>query len=722
MRNNKALLLFFFICLSVFSQQKITTEEIYSGLFRTKDLFEFKSLKKSNQYTVLSNESQFGTKINLHDFGSLKKITTLLDTNKSDVLSKGIQDYTFSDDEKLILIINNKNYIYRNSYFADYYLYDINSKKTTKLFNQVQEATFSPDGSKIAYVKSNNIYIYDIDKQTTTEATNDGKKNYVINGITDWVYEEEFKFVRAFEWSPDGKKIAYIRFDETDVKEYSMDVYGKENYPKVVNFKYPKAGENNAKVSLRVYDTEKATTKNIALSNYDDFYIPRIKWTNENMVFSAQILNRQQNNLDLVFIDSETGISKIALTEKDKAYVDVHDNLRFLKDNSFFWTSERDGYNHIYYYSKAGKLIEQMTNGKWDVTEFYGFDEKSRTLFIQSTEEGIANRALYKIGFDNKFKFKLSREKGTNNAIFSPNYHYFINDHSTANSPNRISLYSTKDSKELIEIVNNDDLSLILKKYSLPAKEFLDITTENGNSLSAFMIKPKDFDNKKKYPVLMYQYSGPGSQEVTNKWLDTNDYWFMMLSQQGYIIICVDGRGTGFRGADFKKVTQKQLGKYEVEDQIYAAKIISTYPYVDKSRIGIFGWSYGGYVAASSILKGADVFKMAIAVAPVTDWRLYDTIYTERYMQSPIENKSGYDDNAPLNFANKLRGDNLLIVHGSGDDNVHFQNSAKFIDALIKAKKQFDWLVYPDKNHGIYGGYTRVHLYDKMTKYIKEKL
>jgi dipeptidyl-peptidase-4 len=585
----------------------------------------------------------------------------------------------------------------------------------------LQEPTFSPDGLKIGFAKENNLFIYDIASEKITQVTTDGKKNSIINGITDWVYEEEFAFVRAYDWSADSKKLAYIRFDESQVPEFSMTIFQKELYPKLETFKYPKAGEKNSEVSLFVYDVNSGSSKEVNLGNYNDFYIARMKWTNDANVLCAQVLNRHQDNLDLLFIDGTIATSKVVLNEKDKAYIDVTDNLTFLKDNSFIWTSEKDGFNHIYVYDKTGKLKNQVTKGNWEVTAYYGLDEKTKTVFYQSVENGSTIRDVYRIGLDGKNKVKLSSQIGTNSATFSPNFQYFINTYSSATQPTIYTLNYAKDGKQIQSIIDNKALADKLIKYNLPVKEFFELTTEKGNKLNAWMIKPKDFDANKKYPVFMYQYSGPGSQQVDNKWNTANDYWFMMLSQQGYITVCVDGSGTGFKGAAFKKVTQKQLGKLEVEDQIDAAKVIGNYSYVDKTRIGIFGWSYGGFMSSNCLFKGAEVFKMAIAVAPVTNWRFYDSIYTERYLQTPQENASGYDDNSPINFVSKLKG-NFLLIHGSADDNVHVQNSMQMVEALVQANKQFDWAIYPDKNHGIYGGKTRIQLYNKMTNFIKEKL
>ncbi|QIH39283.1 S9 family peptidase [Flavobacterium sp. Sr18] len=723
MYSKKIIALFLFLCFTVVGQHKITIDELYNGTFRAQGMDELQSLKNTNQYTVLNADRQSRSmQIDLYDFATLKKVSTLIDTKSHRELSGGIDSYTFDASEKMILLACNTNQIFRHSFTADYYLYDIANKKLKKIFDfQVQEPTFSPDGKKIAYAKENNLYVYDLASDKSTPITTDGQKNSIINGITDWVYEEEFAFVKAFDWSADSKKVAYIRFDESQVPEFSMSMFGKELYPMMQTFKYPKAGEKNALVSLHIYDVNSNAVKNVNLGNYNDFYIARMKWTNDANTLSAQVLNRHQNNLDLLFIDGNSGTAKVVLNEKDKAYVDVTDNLTFLKDNSFIWTSEKDGFNHIYLYDKNGKLKNQLTKGKWEVTNYYGLDEKKNTVFYQSVENGSINRDVYKISLDGKNKVRLSQFTGTNAATFSPNFQYYINTFSSASQPTTYTLNEAKAGKQIQVIENNESLAAKLKSYDLPAKEFFVLKTAKGDELNAWMIKPKDFDPAKKYPVFMYQYSGPGSQQVNNEWNSTDDYWFMMLSQQGYIVACVDGRGTGFKGADFKKVTQLQLGKFEVEDQIDAAKVLGNYAFVDKARIGIFGWSYGGFMASNCIMKGNDVFKMAIAVAPVTNWRFYDSVYTERYMTTPQENASGYDDNSPINHVDKLKG-KFLLIHGSGDDNVHVQNSMQMMEALIQANKQFDSQIYPDNNHGIYGGKTRVQLYTKMTNFIKENL
>lgn len=723
MKYNQYLLLFvLLIATNLKAQEKITLDEIWGGAFRTKGMDELNAMKTTNQYTVLNfDRASRSSQIDLYDFATLEKERTLFSSKDFQQL-QGIDSYTFNTKENQILIANNSEQIFRYSAVSDYFLYDIASKSLTKIAEyKIQEPTFSPDGTKIAFAYQNNLYVYEIASKKTQQITTDGKKNSIINGITDWVYEEEFGFVRAFDWNASGTKLAYIKFDESQVPEFSMDLYNRGLYPAQEVFKYPKAGEKNAGVSLHLFDVTSNTTQTVNLANYYDFYIARIQWTNDANVLSAQVFNRHQNNLDLLFIDGNTATSKVVLNEKDKAYVDVTDNLTFLKDNSFIWTSEKSGFNHIYHYDKTGKLKKQITTGNWEVTAYYGFDEKSGTVYYQSVENGSINRDVYAINSSGKNKKRLTTAVGTNKATFSPNFQYFINSFSSATKAPMFTLNDSKTGNVIKTIVSNEALEQKLAKYDVEPKEFTTITTEKGHTLNAWFIKPKDFDPNKKYPVFMYQYSGPGSQQVANQWNGTNDYWFMMLAQQGYIVACVDGRGTGYKGAEFKKCTYKELGKFEVEDQIDAAKLIGNYPYVDKSRIGIFGWSYGGFMSSNCILKGNDVFKAAIAVAPVTSWRYYDSIYTERYMQTPQENASGYDENSPINHVSKLKG-NYLLIHGTSDDNVHVQNTMVMIEALVQANKQFDWAIYPDKNHGIYGGKTRLQLYTKMTNFIKEKL
>lgn len=700
-------------------QKNITLEEIWGGAFRTQGLDELHSMKNGKEYAVINfDRSSRTSTIDVYDYKSGDKVKTLL--NSKDIAALPfISDYTFSDDESKLLLGKDFNSIYRRSFTAMYYVYDIATKKTTPVADApIQEPYFTKDGSKVAYGQDNNLFIKDLKTGKTTQVTKDGKKNSIINGITDWVYEEEFAFVRAFDWNTDGNKLAFIRFDETQVPRFSMDVYGEELYPDQQVFKYPKAGDPNAKVSLHVYDLATGKTNTVNLSAFNNYYIPRIEWTNDANVLSAQLTNRKQNTVDLVFIDAKNNKASLTLRDTDPAYVDVTDNLTFLKDNSFIWTSEKDGWNHIYHYSKKGKLINQVTQGNWEVTSYYGFDEKNDRIYYQSTENGSIYRDVYSIKTNGKNKTRLTQQMGTNRASFSADFSNFINTYSSATTPPAYTLHDALNGKQLRAIKDNSALLDKLAKYTTSKKEFTTINI-NGNALNMYMIKPADFDASKKYPLFMYQYSGPGSQSVANSWWGTNDYWYQMLAQQGVIVVCVDGRGTGYKGRDFKKVTQLELGKYEVEDQIAVAQELGKRSYIDADRIGIFGWSYGGFMSSNCLFQGANTFSMAIAVAPVTSWRFYDTIYTERYMTTPQENAGGYDNNSPITHVDKLEGD-FLLVHGTADDNVHVQNTMRMVEALVQADKDFEWAMYPDKNHGIYGGNTRLHLYKKMTNFIKE--
>jgi len=723
MKLSQIVLAFLFVGTSaVFAQEKqVTLEEIWNGEFSQQRLESLNSLNNGDEYIVLNQDRAKGTSsIDVYAYKSGEKERSLVNSGNLEDINR-FSSYQLSDTEEKALLGTEMEQIYRHSSRGIFFVYDVASKSLKKLTDRkIQEPTFSPDGSKVAYVFENNIYIQDLASGKETQVTTDGKINENINGVTDWVYEEEFAFVRAFDFNKDGSKLAFLKFDEREVPEFSMDMFGTDLYPTATTFKYPKAGEANSKVSLHVYNLQSEKTNDVKLGDYNDFYIPRIKWTNNADVLSAQVLNRHQNNLDLIFVNTKTNESKVVLNDSDKAYVDVTDNLTFLDDNSFIWTSEKDGWNHIYHYDKNGKLINQITKGKWEVTNYYGFDPKSKTIFYQSTENGSVNRDVYAIKANGKNKKRLTENEGTNSADFSADYSYFINTFTNTTTPNRYTLHDAKTGKLVRVIKDNSALLEKEKAYNFSAKE-LSTVEINGNELNMWMIKPSNFDESKKYPLLMFQYSGPGSQTVSNSYFGANDYWYQLLADKGYIVASVDGRGTGFKGAAFKKVTQNELGKFELEDQIAAAKKLGARNYIDQDRIGIWGWSYGGFMSTNAILKGNDVFSMAIAVAPVTSWRFYDSIYTERYMTTPQENPTGYDENSPINHVEKLKG-KFLLVHGSGDDNVHFQNSMRLIEALIQANKQFDWAIYPDKNHGIYGGNTRLHLYTKMTNFIEENL
>ncbi len=723
MKILRILSLFCFLATSFLTAQnkQITLEEIWSGTFRTEGLDALHSMNNGKQYSVLNFDRASGeTTIDIYDYKTLEKVKTLVSSKNLDL--KYFSDYTFSKDENKILLAYDEEAIFRRSSLGKYVVYNVAENSIHSVANyKIQEPTFSPDGKQVAYGYNNNIYVKNLETNAVTQLTFDGEKNKIINGITDWVYEEEFGFVRAFDWNADSNKIAFIRFDETDVPEFSMDVYGKELYQTQTVFKYPKAGETNAKVSLHLYDLEANKLEAVKVNKtYNDFYIPRIKWSKDANMLSAIYMNRHQNELDLWMIDANKNEAFLVIEEKDKAYIDITDNLTFLKDKTFIWTSEKDGYNHVYHYNKKGKLINQVTKGNWEVTNYYGYDSKTDRIFYQSVENGSINRDVYSIKLNGTQKQRLTKNEGTNNADFSADFTYFINTFSNTETPYLYTLNDAKSGQVIKTIKDNSDLKASLKDYTLSDKTFSTIKV-NGNDLNMWMIKPANFDTTKQYPLFMYQYSGPGSQQVANKWNSANDYWYQMLAQQGYIVVCVDGRGTGLKGADFKKVTQNELGKYEVEDQIEAAKLLGAKSYIDSSRIGIWGWSYGGFMSSNALFKGNDVFKMAIAVAPVTSWRFYDSIYTERYMTTPQENASGYDDNSPINHVDKLKGD-FLLIHGTADDNVHVQNTMRMVEALVQANKQFEWMIYPDKNHGIYGGNTRLHLYAKMTNFINRTL
>ncbi len=706
--------------MSILSQEKqISIEAIYSNEFKTEGLDVLRSLNNGEQYTVLNVDAVTGnTSIDKYDYKTLKKVETLVSSASLEGIQK-FSSYQFSDDESKILLATEVESIFRRSTLGVFYIYDSNTKSLTKISDaKIQEPTLSPDGKHVAYVLNNNLFLMDLQSGTTKQVTTDGVKNKIINGVTDWVYEEEFSFVRAFEWNANSSKIAFLRFDETDVPQFSMDVYGTEKYPRQHVFKYPKAGEDNAKVSLHMFDVVSNEISDINLG--DAYYVPRIKWMNDANSLSVQTINRHQNHLKLHVVDTRTNTVSNLLEEKDKAYVDMHDNLTFLADDSFIWTSEKDGWNHIYLYNSNGELMNQVTSGNWEVTRYYGYDQNEDKIYYQSTENGSINRGIYSVESNGKGKKELATESGSNSASFSADFTYFINTYSSATTPPIYTLHKALTGKKIKDIKDNTALLKKLSAYAISPKEFGTISI-NGNDLNMYMIKPKDFDPSKKYPLFMYQYSGPGSQNVSNSWMRANDYWHQKLVSEGYIIACVDGRGTGFKGSDFKKVTYLNLVKYETEDQIAAAKKLSELDYIDENRTGIWGWSFGGHMATNCILKGNDTFEMAIAVAPVTSWRFYDTIYTERFMRTPAENPSGYDDNSPFNYPELLKG-KYLLIHGSGDDNVHVQNTMRMVEALIQANKQFEWGIYPDKNHGIYGGNTRIHLFNKMTNFLKSNL
>ena len=700
--------------------KEITNEEIWNFEFSSERLEEIHPLTTVSQYTVLEVDRRTRTsKVVSYDYATAN-VTEEIVNSATSALVPFFTSYSFSKDEKKLLLESETEPIYRRSKRAKYFVYDRTTNKTSLLFgSKIQEPKFSPDGTKVAFVFERNLYVKDLGANSIEQITSDGSE-HIINGLSDWVYEEEFGFVRAFDWNADGSALAFMQFDETLVPTYSMDVIGDNLYPFPYTFKYPKAGETNSVVGLYLYSLADKNVTSILLGDEKPYYIPRIKFSPNKNKLMVQTINRHQNHLQLWSYDIQQRTAQVILEERENTYVDVHDNLKFLKDESFLWTSERDGYNHIYHYKADGTLKKQLTQGDWEVTRFFGVQEKTKEVYYASVEPGSTERAVYSVKLNGSRKRALSPENGTNGVAFSADYKYYIHTFEDSNTPTQYNLRSTETGKIIRPIEDNANLKNKLSNYSLSTKEFSTIEI-NGNELNMWMIKPKDFDPNKKYPLLMYQYSGPGSQKVANSWNDTNDFWHQSLVQKGYIVACVDGRGTGFKGTAFKKVTYKQLVHFETLDQIEAARKLGQKPFIDAERIGIWGWSYGGHMSTNCILKGNDVFSLAIAVAPVTSWRFYDTIYTERFMRTPQENPEGYDLNSPFNYPELLKGDYLLI-HGSGDDNVHLQNTMRMAEALVQANKPFELMIYPDKNHGIYGGNTRLHLYNKMTNFILNKL
>lgn len=701
-------------------EKSLSIEKIWSGEFQAERLEAIRSTKDGESYTVLETDyKEVKSKLVQHSFSQQSDSFIVIETD----ITKGIPfftSYSFSQGEKKLLLESEVEPIYRRSKRAIYHVYDTDSKSIQKISDKkIQEPLLSPDAQKIAYVDNRNLFVFDLKSEKITQVTFDGDYQ-TINGITDWVYEEEFGFVRAFDWSPDSRYIVFLKFDESEVPEYSLDYHGNLLYPYQYTFRYPKAGEKNSVVTLNLFDIDEKASRRIDFIDQQPYYIPRINFDKRSNKIFIQTLNRRQNHLKLWSYEVPSKQFSLLLQETDNAYVSVHDHFKVIDDDSFLWTSEKDGYNHLYHYDSQGKLINQVTSGDWDVTDLLGYNSKRKEVYYQSVETSNVGRSVYSINLSGKKKRLLSAEFGFNGAVFNSTGTYFIHSYSDVKTPPKYKLVRTRDLKVIRNLIDNHSLSKKMTTYELPQKEFIKVDI-NGNELNAYLIKPTDFDPSNKYPVLLYQYSGPGSQQVSNRWLNTQDLWHKMLTQKGYIIACLDPRGTGYKGRDFKKVTYLNLVKYETEDQIAFGKYLAELPFINRSRIGIWGWSYGGHVSSQSILLGNDVFSLAIAVAPVTNWRFYDTIYTERFMRTPQENPEGYDDNAPINHVSKLRG-KYLIIHGTADDNVHLQNTLRMVDALIQANKQFEVLVYPDKNHGIYGGNTRNHLFTKMTNFIQENL
>lgn len=700
--------------------KSVSLKEITDGMFRQKTAVgEMRSLPDGEHYTAMNADRNMIVK---YSYRTGKAVDTLFNaTTARECEFTKFDGYTISSTGHHILVWRETEPIYRRSYKAAVYDYDVRRnyiKPITDSKEKVMIPTFSPDGRMCAFVKDNNIWIRKFDFDTEVQVTKDGALNKILNGTTDWVYEEEFAVTNLMAWSPDSEYLAYVRTDETEVPEYSMQVYGEGLYPSYYNFKYPKAGQKNSTVSVKAYSVQTRDTKHLDVPMDEDSYIPRITFTRNASQLAVMTLNRHQNIFNMYYVNPKSGVSRLILREENECYVDSEwlSSIHFLS-NGFTYVSEQDGYAHIYLYSPTGVLQKQITQGNWDVTRLIGYDETTKNTYYESAEESPLRRAVYKIDAKG-VKTRLTPEEGTNSAAFSANYAYFVNRYSNANTPMRITVNETKSRKVLRTLQDNAELRERLAQYRFGKKEFFTLTTKSGFELNAWMVKPANFDESKKYPVMMTQYSGPNSQQV----LDSYSFdWEQYLAANGIIVVCVDGRGTGARGEAFRKCTYLRMGEKESQDQVEAAQALGQYPYIDAGRMAIWGWSFGGYNTLMALSVGHGTFKVGIAVAPPTDWKYYDTVYTERYMRTPQENFDGYAATSPLKKVKDLEG-KLLLIHGTADDNVHFMQSMEYAEALVQAGKQFDMHVYKDRNHGISGGNTRYHLYTKMSNYLFENL
>lgn len=701
--------------------------DITDGKYRAKTVPGMKSMNDGEHYTLLENNKY----IIRYSYKTGKMVDTIFNTltTKLNKLEK-IRGYEFSPNEQKILVFNEQNFRYRRSFTAEYYIFDVKRNELKPLSEDGPQEVplFSPDSRYIAFARENNLYLHKLDFGTESPITKDGEWGKIINGTSDWVYEEEFTATRYFVFSPDSKLLAFVKFDETNVPSYQMQRYLDSSvkqdeiplYPTFQSFKYPKAGQPNSKVSVCVYDDFYKSVRTINLGVEDsDFYIPRIKWTKDQDKLAIFVLNRNQNQLDVIFSHPKSLISKLTLRETDKYYVDYTniDDIHFTNDGKYFtFVSERDGWRHAYLYNINGTLNKQLTSGTFDVTKVYGYDDVKQTLYFQSAEASPLQRDIYSIDSKGR-KTCLTDGKGTHNASFSSSFAYFMDNASELNSPN---IYTMRNNKgEVLRILeDNAELAESFNALNLPKKEFFSFTTSEGIQLNGWMIKPTNFNPNAKYPTLMVQYSGPNSQEVKDVW---SVGWEYFLASQGYVVASVDGRGTGGRGAEFCKCTYMKLGVLETKDQVETAKYLGKQSFIDKDRIGIWGWSYGGFMTLNAMSIDEHIFKAGISVAPVTDWRLYNTAYTERFMRQPKENNGGYDAGSPLKHADKLSG-NVLIIHGTADDNVHVQNTYLYLNALTAANKQAELYLYTDKNHSILGRETRRHLFRKKFEFLEREL
>ncbi|MEL6537392.1 MAG: DPP IV N-terminal domain-containing protein [Bacteroidota bacterium] len=703
-------------------------DAIASGKFGQRSVYGINWMNDGRYYTSQENDRSSGVQsLVKYDITTSEAVETLL--RSRDIELNGAKRnlrwdaYELTANEDAALIMTNRESIYRRSYKAEYYLVDLDSKNATVIGNageKISYATLAPNGAAVAYTKDNDLYYHDLASNAQVQVTNTGEWNRIINGSADWVYEEEFSMAQAFEWSPSGDQIAYWTFDESEVPEFNMQLWG-ELYPEDYRFKYPKAGETNSTVTISVYHMGTKQSVTMDIGGETDIYIPRIYWV-DNETLSIIRMNRLQNELEILHANTKTGRTQVILKETAETYVDIdyNDNLQYLENGTFIRTSEQDGFKHIYHYKNDGTLIKQITSGEWEVTSLVGIDTDKKLIYFMSAEQSPLERHLYSVRMNGKKKTLLSEGEGNFRVNMSTDFSYYIQYFNSPTTPNLVTLHEAPSGKQLQVLEDNAALKETVSQYALGTKEYITVPTENGD-LNAWIIKPADFDPNKEYPLLMYVYGGPGSQTVQKTYTGGREWWYHHLASLGYIIASVDNRGTGARGRAFKHKTYGMMGKYEVEDQIAAAKWFGSQGYIDAGRIGIWGWSYGGYMSSLSLFVGNDVFKSAIAVAPVTSWRYYDTIYTERYLKRPQDNPEGYDAWSPIMHVDKLEG-NFLLIHGTGDDNVHYQNAVELLNRLIASNKQFDTFYYPNRNHGIYGGNTRVHLFTQMTNWLLENL
>lgn len=721
------------MCLVSLQAQKVTLQDVANGTYRAQSIQGLKPMLDGEHYTQISKDHK---RIVKYSFKTGKEVATIFDvaTARNHKL-KSFDDYIMSPDESLILIQTETKPIYRRSFTAVYYIYNVRNRTLEPLSNNgpQQVPLFSPDSHQIAFVRNNNIYLIKLlFGNSESQVTKDGEYNKVLNGIPDWVYEEEFSYNRAFDFSADSKMIAYVRFDESQVPMYSFPWYKGmapekteyTTYPGSYDYKYPKAGVVNSKVSVHSFDIKSRVTRKMELPVDSDGYVPRIKFTDDPEKLAIMTLNRHQNRFDLYMANPRSAICKVAIRDEAEQYIkeQAYSDITFYPEH-IVMMSERDGYNHLYLYTIGGNLVKQITKGEFEVKDFLGWDQKANVFYYTSNEGSPLRTAVYKIDGKGK-KTKLSTRTGTNNALFSKNLNYYINTYSSAQTPTLITLNNNKG-QEMVTLLDNKELKSKTAQLNMPTKEFFSFKTSEGVELNGWMMKPANFNPSKKYPVIMHQYSGPGSQQVLDKWgigsFGDGGMFEAVMCDKGYIMVCVDGRGTGGRGAAFEKCTYLSIGVKEATDQAEAAKYLSTLPYVDGSRIGIWGWSYGGYNTLMSMSEGSGAFKAGVAIAAPTDWRFYDSVYTERFMRTPKENGDGYQASSAISRASKLKG-KLLLIHGSADDNVHLQNFMEYSEALVQANIQFDTQIYTNRNHSIFGGNTRNHLMNRVANFFLQNL